>query len=95
MLTIILLVVEQLVRSDHVHQADDTAVLVVLSSTSSSQHGDGTNSTIEASRLLQTDSRTRDLEVTIADTDFVQAFNDSVDDLVVHILAEGDTLRYS
>jgi hypothetical protein len=66
MLTFILLVVEQLVRGDHVHQADDAAVLVVLGSARSSQQGYGANSTVEAGCLLNTNSRSRDLEVTIA-----------------------------
>jgi len=37
-LTFVFIIVEQLVRGDHVHQADDTAVLVVLSSAGSCQH---------------------------------------------------------
>jgi hypothetical protein len=55
-LTFVFLVVEQLVRGNHVHEANDTAVLMVLGSASSSQHGDGTNSTIKASRLLKSNS---------------------------------------
>jgi hypothetical protein len=89
---LVLVVIEKLVRGHHVHEADDAAVLVVLGSACTSQHRDGANSTIKAGRLLQTDGRTGDLEVAIPEWDIVQPFNDSVDDLVVCVLTERDTL---
>lgn len=91
--TIVFIVVNQLVRCHHVHETNDAAVLVVLSCTGTSQHGDGTDSAVEAGRLLQTNCGTRDLEVAIAERDIVQAFDDSVNDLIVGVLAECDTLR--
>ena len=57
-LTFVFLVVQKLVRGNHVHQANDTAVLVVLGRAGSCQHGDGTDTTIETSRLLKSDSGT-------------------------------------
>jgi hypothetical protein len=92
--TIIFLIIDQLVGSDHVHEANHTAVLEVLSSASTGQHGDGTDSAIEASSLLHTNCGTGHLEVAVTEGDVVQAFDNRIDDFVVGIFAESDTLTY-
>jgi hypothetical protein len=55
--TIILVIVNQLVKCDHVHQANDTAVVEVLCC-GAGQHGDGTNTSVETGSLLHTHCRT-------------------------------------
>ena len=90
--TLILLVVDQLIGSDHVHEANDTAVLDVVGWLCTGQHGDGIDASIQAGILLHTHSRTRHLEVSLTESDAVQAFDDGVDDFVVGVLAEGNTL---
>lgn len=67
-------------------------MLVVLGGARSCQHGNSPDSTVETSRLLKADGRARDLEIAIAKRDIVQTFNDGVNDLVVRVLAEGNTL---
>lgn len=89
--TIVLLVVDELIRGDHVHEADDTAVLEVVGSRAG-EHGDGADAAVEAGSLLHSDRGARDLEVAVAKRDVVEAFNDCVDDLSIRVLAEGDAL---
>ena len=93
MLTFVFLVVEQFIRSHHVHKANNAAVFVILSGAGSGKHGNGTDTTVETSGLLETDSCARNLEVTVTERDVVQAFNNSVDDFVISVLAECDTLQ--
>jgi hypothetical protein len=68
-------------------------VLVVFGGLCTSQHGDGTDTAVEASCLLQTDCSARDLEVAVAKRDVVEALDDSIDNLVICVLAEGNTLE--
>jgi hypothetical protein len=89
--TIILLIVDELVRGNHVHQADDTAMLEVVGSRAG-EHGDGTDTTVQAGSLLHSDRGARDLEIAVAERDVVEAFNDCVDDFSVGVLAESDAL---
>jgi hypothetical protein len=88
--TIILLIIDQLVRCDHVHQADDFAVLMVLGGLGTSKSGDGLHAAVETLCLLQTDGRAGDLQVAVAKRDVVQALDDGIDNLVVGVLAEGN-----
>jgi hypothetical protein len=67
-------------------------VLVVLGCLGTSQHGDGANTAIEASGLLQTNGSTRNLEVTVAERDIVETLDDSIDNFVIRVLAESDSL---
>lgn len=56
------------------------------------QHGDGIDTSIQTGILLHTHSRTRHLEVSLAEGDAVQTFDNGVDDFVVGVLAESNTL---
>jgi hypothetical protein len=67
-------------------------VLEVVGRLGTGQHGDGIDTTVQTSSLLHTHCRAGDLEVTVAESDVVQAFNDSIDNFIVSILAESDTL---
>jgi hypothetical protein len=90
--TFVFLVVDQLVRGNHVHEAHYAAVLEVVGGRAG-EHGNGTNATVKAGSLLHTNCCARDLEVAVAKGNVVQAFNDGVDDVSVCILAESNALR--
>lgn len=90
--TFVFVVVDELVRGDHVHETHYAAVLEVSLGLGAGQHRDSTHTAVEPSSLLHTNSRARDLEVAVAKGDVVETFDDGVDHFVVGILAECDTL---
>jgi hypothetical protein len=67
-------------------------VLVVIGCLGTGQHGNGTNTAVEASSLLQTNGSTRNLEVAVAERDVVETLDDCIDDFVIRVLTESDTL---
>jgi hypothetical protein len=67
-------------------------VLEVAGRLCTSQHGDGIDTSIQTGILLHTDGRARHLEVALAESDVVQALDDSIYDFIVCVLAEGNTL---
>lgn len=67
-------------------------MLEVCLSFGAGKHGDCANTAIQTSSLLHTNGCAGDLEVAVAKGDVVQTFDDSIDDLVVSILTESDTL---
>ena len=92
LLTFIFFIVEQLICSDHVHQADATALLMVVGSIGASKHGDGTHTTIDGNLLGNTHCRTSDFECAITKWNGVQALNDMFHNLGVDVFTEGDAL---
>jgi hypothetical protein len=68
-------------------------VLEVFLCVGTSKHGDGTDTTVQTGALLDTDCRTRHLEVAVTESDVIQALDDCIDDFVISILAECDTLN--
>jgi hypothetical protein len=67
-------------------------VLVVIGCLGTGQHGNGTNTAVEASSLLQTNGSTRNLEIAVAERDVVETLDDCIDNFVIRVLAESDTL---
>jgi hypothetical protein len=68
-------------------------VFVVVGSAGTGQHGDRTDSTVETGGLLHADCGTRHLQVAITEGNIIEAFDDSLDNLVVSILTESNALK--
>jgi hypothetical protein len=67
-------------------------VLEVVGCAGAGEHGDGADAAVETGGLLHADGCAGDFEVALAEGDVVESFDDRVDDLVVRVLAECDTL---
>lgn len=90
--TIVVIIVDQIVRSDHVHQTNDATMLNVLNRSSTRQIGDGIDTTIQSSILLKTNGSARNLELAITELNLVETLDDRIDNFVVGILTESNAL---
>jgi hypothetical protein len=90
--TFIFVVVDELIRSHHVHETHDRTVLVAVRRAGAGKQGDGADTAVETSGLMHANGSARHFEVAVAEGDVVKAFDDVADDFVVDVFAKGDAL---
>jgi hypothetical protein len=91
-LAFIVFVVDELFRSNHVQQLEDTAFLEVVGCCTG-KHGHGVHAHLEAGSLSDTDAGAFDCEVFVAKFHAVETFDGDVGGGWVDVFAESNTLR--
>ena len=91
--TFVIFIADEFVGCDHVHETHNAAVLKVVGC-GAGKHRNGTDATVKTGCLLHTHGCTGDLEVAVTESNFVQTFNNGINDIIVCVLTKRDTLQY-